>query len=65
VPAIALSRAPGFQLKWVWFLSVGAVFVQLAISMLLLRREFGRRLTFPAQPKLDNTAVASAMVAAE
>jgi hypothetical protein len=33
--------------------------------MLLLRREFGRRLTFPSQPKLDNTALASAMVAAE
>jgi hypothetical protein len=34
--------------------------------MLLLRREFNRRLTFPSQPKLDdNTAVAAAMVAAE
>ena len=65
VPAIALSRAPGFHLGWVWYLSVGAVFIQLAISMLLLRREFTRRLTFPAQPKLDNTALASAMVAAE
>src|SRR5258706_331797 len=66
VPAIALSRTPGFQLKWIWYLSVGAVFVQLALSMFLLRREFSRRLTFPAQPKLDdNTAIASAMVAAE
>jgi hypothetical protein len=41
------------------------VFVQLVLSMLLLRREFTRRLTFPSQPKLDNTAVASAMVALE
>ncbi len=66
VPAIVLSRTPGFQLKWIWYLSVGAVFVQLALSMFLLRREFSRRLTFPAQPKLDdNTAIASAMVAAE
>jgi len=65
VPAIWLSRSPGFQLNWIWYLSVGAVFIQLAISMLLLRREFSRRLTFVAQPKLDNTAVASAMVAAE
>jgi Na+-driven multidrug efflux pump len=65
VPAILLSRTAGFQLTWVWYLSVGAVFIQLALSMFLLRREFGRRLTFPSQPKLDNTAVASAMVAVE
>jgi putative MATE family efflux protein len=66
VPAILLSRTAGFQLNWIWYLSVGAVFVQLALSMLLLRREFRRRLTFPSQPKLDdNTAVASAMIAVE
>jgi Na+-driven multidrug efflux pump len=65
VPAILLSRTAGFQLVWIWYLSVGAVFVQLVLSMLLLRREFTRRLTFPSQPKLDNTALASAMVAAE
>ena len=65
VPAILLSRTVGFQLNWIWYLSVGAVFVQLALSMFLLRREFSRRLAFPGQPKLDNTAVASAMVAVE
>ena len=65
VPAILLSRTAGFQLNWIWYLSVGAVFVQLALSMLLLRREFTRRLAFPSQPKLDNTAVASALVAVE
>jgi Na+-driven multidrug efflux pump len=65
VPAILLSRTAGFQLVWVWYLSVGAVFIQLALSMFLLRREFNRRLVFPAQPKIDNTALASAMVAAE
>ena len=65
VPAILLSRTAGFQLRWIWYLSVAAVFVQLALSMFLLRREFNRRLTFPSQPKLDGTALASAMVAAE
>ncbi len=65
VPAILLSRTPGFQLVWVWYLSLGAVFVQLAVSMFLLRREFNRRLAFSSPPKLDNTAVAAAMVAAE
>ena len=66
VPAIVLSRNPGFQLTWIWYLSLGAVVVQLALSMLLLRREFNRRLAFPSRPALDdNTAVATAMVAAE
>jgi len=46
IPAYALSRMPGFQLHWIWYLSVGSVLVQLALSMLLLRREFGRRLRF-------------------
>jgi formate hydrogenlyase subunit 3/multisubunit Na+/H+ antiporter MnhD subunit len=43
-----LSRLPGFQLHWIWYLSLGAVFVQLAVSMWLLRREFRRRLAFSA-----------------
>jgi putative MATE family efflux protein len=46
IPAVILSRMAGFQLHWIWFLSVGAVLVQLALSMLLLRREFDRRLRF-------------------
>jgi putative MATE family efflux protein len=46
IPAVILSRNPGFQLHWIWYLSVGAVVVQLVLSMLLLRREFGRRLVF-------------------
>ena len=46
IPAVLLSRMPGFQLHWIWYLSVGAVLVQLLLSMLLLRREFGRRLNF-------------------
>jgi putative MATE family efflux protein len=46
IPALILSQQAGFQLHWIWYLSVGAVFVQLTVSTLLLRREFGRRLTF-------------------
>jgi Na+-driven multidrug efflux pump len=65
VPAIMLSRTPAFQLTWIWYISLGAVFIQLALSLLLLRREFGRRLTFPAQPSLDGTAIAAGLVAAE
>jgi len=44
VPALALARLPGFQLHTIWYLAVAAVFVQLTLSMLLLSREFRRRL---------------------
>jgi putative MATE family efflux protein len=50
IPAVLLSRQPGFQLNWIWYLSLGAVLVQLALSMLLLRREFDRRLRFDTVP---------------
>ena len=51
VPAFLVSRLPGFQLYWIWYLSVAAIAVQLAIALLLLRREFQRRLNFaPAPP---------------
>ncbi len=46
IPAFLLARLPAFQLTWIWYLSVAAVVVQLAISMLLLRREFARKLNF-------------------
>jgi hypothetical protein len=35
---------PGFALRWLWYLSVGSVAVQLILSLALLRREFDRRL---------------------
>jgi putative MATE family efflux protein len=44
VLALLLARTPGFQLRWLWYLSVASVFVQLAVSLSLLRREFDRRL---------------------
>jgi Na+-driven multidrug efflux pump len=49
VPAIMLSRLPGFQLRTIWYLSVGAVLVQLALAMYLLSREFRGRLGFVVQ----------------
>ena len=52
IPSVVLSRTPGFQLRWIWYLSAGSIFVQLTLSMLLLRREFGRRLDFAAPPEV-------------
>jgi putative MATE family efflux protein len=48
VPTLVLARLPNFHLDWIWYLSVGSTWVQLVVSLLLLRREFRRRLTFAA-----------------
>jgi putative MATE family efflux protein len=44
VPAVLLSRLPGFELHTIWYLAVGAVYVQLGLAMYLLSREFRGRL---------------------
>ena len=44
VGAVAMSRMASFQLVWVWYLSVAAIWLQLAVNLLLLRREFRHRL---------------------
>jgi len=46
VPVLLLARVAGFTLLWVWYISAGAVVVQLALALMLLRREFKRRLNF-------------------
>lgn len=46
VPVILLSRHPGFTLRWIWYLSVASVTLQLVMTLLLLRREFNLRLRF-------------------
>jgi Na+-driven multidrug efflux pump len=59
ISAVIVARLPGFELRWLWFLSVGAVLVQLTLSMLLLRREFDRRLAWEpvaAAPPIAATA---------
>ncbi len=50
VPVVLLSRVAGFRLTWIWYISVASIWAQLAIGLLLLRREFRRRLAFPAPP---------------
>ena len=46
IPVLFLSRVDGFSLRWVWLLSAVTVFAQMTLSLLLLRREFRRRLAF-------------------
>jgi len=43
---LLLAPMPGFALRWIWYLSVGSVVVQLMLSLALLRREFARRLNW-------------------
>ena len=46
IPVFLLSHEPGFQLHWIWYVSVAALVVQLAVNQGLLFREFARRLKF-------------------
>ena len=46
IPAFILSRMPGFHLTWIWYLSIAALIVQLAINLSLLQRELRLRLQF-------------------
>ena len=46
IPVFILARAPGFALSTIWRLGVVSVCAQLALALLLLRREYGRRLRF-------------------
>jgi Na+-driven multidrug efflux pump len=49
-PALWLSTRPGFQLVHVWYVSLASMFIQAVLSLVLLRREFGRKLAPVAAP---------------
>jgi len=58
VPAIVMSRMPGFELRWIWYLSVGALVFQLVTVIVLLQREFRVRLAWPAAAATPSSATA-------
>jgi MATE family, multidrug efflux pump len=62
IPVMYLSKMPGFSLRWVWLLSAVTIFAQLTISLLLLRREFRRRLAFAADVPASAVVSPSAAV---
>jgi Na+-driven multidrug efflux pump len=47
MPALYLASRPDFYIKQVWYLSVVSILVQAVVNVLLLRREFKRKLVFP------------------
>ena len=46
LPAILVARTPGFEIKYVWYLSVASQVFQACINLLLLRRELRKKLRF-------------------
>ena len=46
LPAIYISRTPGFEISHVWYLSVGSIILQMCVNLLLLRHELRKRLRF-------------------
>jgi Na+-driven multidrug efflux pump len=47
LPAVVLSMRPDFHIKQAWYLSVVSILFQAGANLLLLRREFQKRLVFP------------------
>jgi Na+-driven multidrug efflux pump len=46
LPALLVARAPGFEIRHVWYLSVMSQLIQACFNLLLLRRELRRKLNF-------------------
>ena len=61
IPVFLLSRVTGFNLHWVWYLSLATAYLQLALALWMLRGEFARRLTFAvvAPANVDVSAAAA------
>jgi len=58
IPAIWLSRQPGFTLRQVWVTSVVTVLIQAVVSFVLVRREMRTRLAFVTPPSTPALAPA-------
>lgn len=64
LPVLVLARRPGFALTTIWYLAALSVFVQLGLALLLLRREYSRRLQFAGGTVEKDAMPARAAVAA-
>lgn len=53
LPATLLSRTPGFHIRHVWYMSVASILFQAGVNLLLLRREFQRKLIFDETAELS------------
>jgi Na+-driven multidrug efflux pump len=62
--AVWVSMQPRFHLDQVWWISVGTIWFQAAVSYLLLRQQFKRRLSFKPFAAAAAAAAATATAAA-
>ena len=46
VPTFMMAGMAGFELRWIWYLSVVATLLQMTLNLVLLRREFAKKLNF-------------------
>jgi MATE family, multidrug efflux pump len=62
IPAYIMSTLPGFHIRQVWYLSLATVVMQAVINVVLLQREFKRKLNFEnlPEPMPGFTAVSAA-----
>ena len=44
LPVLLLSRVAGFELRWIWYIGVAGLWLHAAANMMMLEREFRRRL---------------------
>jgi putative MATE family efflux protein len=44
IPAFIVAHMAGFELRWIWYLSLAAGVVQFVLTLVLLEREFRRKL---------------------
>lgn len=56
LPAMWLSRRPGFRIEHIWYLSVATQTLQAIISLLLVRRQFKLKLNPPAAAPVSAAA---------
>jgi putative MATE family efflux protein len=61
LPAYLLSLRPGFEIREIWYLSVASVTIQAVVNIVLLHREFGKKLKFDPVPEEAVAAAAAAL----
>lgn len=60
LPAVWLSRQPGFEIRYLWYLSVASQLLQACVNLFLLRRELRKKLVFPEMMDVPVGAAMSA-----
>ena len=57
IPLLMMARLPGFQLKWIWYLSASAVALQMIANVTLLQRELRLRFGVPGSSPADQPSL--------